>query len=750
MSSLPIFLRPSTRVIELDLTQRADVILSTTGATVAEFERGSLEPTYQSGIEEDFRRLYGQYANPTIGFGHDTCVTFMTQSGNLLVKRVTGTGAKYAGLSVVKDTPNDRVLLLPFAVGSSLDYKTLGDAQVFLLSMDSDLATGDKFTVDITDGSTVTATQEVTYAASHANTMTQIAASIQATLNTFSVGSSAAVYNEVNGNTSRTIVIRIANNVSLEFGDITATGFAATLDEGAKLFDILAENPGDWANDYGIRLSNINTGVRERYNLTFAGPIVTGSTITAVVNGETVTQTFATNSDATLAALAVKLAALDSINEAVVQTVAGGVDNDRTILIVAQQPGAAQLNISSVVVSGGSANPIAVTTKVMTGIAADNSFTLQVYSRANTNTDVESFTVSLPKQLSSRGYQQNISQVINQSSGKSYNIRVIQSALADTSMYKEDGSPLSVPSTITFLTGGDKGTKATSADIRQGWRTIDDRVQFPYSVMLNAGYTSITVQKEMAAIAEERSDCIAILDAPSDKQEAQTLRAYRLNELDIDTSYAAMYSPDVEYEDIKTGERRYIPPSGPIGATYAYSDRLTSFVGAPAGLNRGKITLATGLRYRYTNPEMEMLFSANINYIQDKPGSGPTVMGEETLQRKKTVLSSVHARRILNYIKTALVDGLDYVHFEPNTDYTRFNVRQLIDTVCLPMTNEDGNGGLYKYKGKCDRDNNTDEVIDADQLAVDVYLQITRVIKGILLRAILTRTGANFDEIIVA
>ena len=748
MSSLPVFLRPSTKTLEIDLTQRSSVILSTTGSVVGEFERGSLYPTYQDGLEESFRKLYGQLADPTISFAHDTCITFMTQSGNLLVKRVVGAGAKYAGITVMKDTAGKRLMMLPFAAGSDLDYKEIGSAKTILLQVDSDLATGDTFKMNITDGTTVTGTSTVTYATSHNNTMTQIAASIQTVLNTFSVGSTATVFNEVNGQNNKTIVIRPANNVSLDFDGIVASGFTATLLEDAKLFDILAENPGDWANDFGIRISEINLGIRERFNLTFAGPIVTGSTITAVVNGTTVTQAFATDSDTTLQELADKLVALPSINEAIVQEVPGGVDNDRTILIVAQLPGADKLSMTATV-SGGSANPIAVVTRLMTGVAADNSFTLEVFSRSNTNNAVETFVVSLPKQLSSRGFQQNIAQVVNESSNKSYNIRVVQAASANTNIYDTDGTPYSVPSTITFLGGGANGTKATSGDIRQGWRKIDDRVQWPYSVMLNAGYTSITVQKEMAAIAEERSDCIAILDAPSDKQEANTLRLYRLNELDIDTSFAAMYTPDVEYEDIITGERRFIPPSGPVGATYAYSDRLTSFVGAPAGLNRGKVTLATGLRFKYTIAEQELLYPEGINYIQDKPGVGPVVMAEETLQRKKSVLSSVHARRILNYIKTSLVDGLDYTHFEPNTDYTRFQVRQLIDSVCLPLTADDGQGGLYAYLGKCDKDNNPPAVIDADQLAVDTYLQITRVIKGILLRSILTRTGAKFEEIIL-
>ncbi len=266
--------------------------------------------------------------------------------------------------------------------------------------------------------------------------------------------------------------------------------------------------------------------------------------------------------------------------------------------------------------------------------------------------------------------------------------------------------------------------------------------------MLNAGYTQISVQKEMTAIARKRSDCMAILDAPSDKQRAQILQQYRLTELDIDDSYAAMYTPDVLIEDDITGEQRYIPPSGPIGATYAYSDRLTNGFGAPAGLNRGKVTLALGLRHVYTEAEQELIYPVGINYIAQIKGVGPAVMAEETLQFKTSVMSSVHARRVANYIKTGLVDGLDYTLFDPNTESTRFQAIQLGESICAPLKRGDGSGGLYDYFIKCDAENNTADVIDADQLAYDVGIKITRAIKGVGVRLFLTRTGADIEETI--
>jgi len=744
MTGLPIFLRPSVKITTLDLTQRVTVIEGTTGAIVGAFERGPVKPTYQSGLDEDFRRLYGLVADPTIGFGHDTATSFMTQSKQLLVNRVTK-DAKYSKLSVLKDNVNNSLFFVD-GPGTDNGYDAEGLESYYLITVDDDLVTANVISLDITDGNTVE-TATTTYAISHTNTWSAFAAAVQVTLNSFGVGSSATVLDP------HTILVRIAKTMTIEFSDyeVTLGTTQANTDiiENAHLFDVFAENPGKWANNYGIVIDNIDPGVRQRFRLTIAGPLINGNAISVNVNGTAVSTVYTTNSDTTLADFAAALDSNPDIESAEVESVPGASNNDRSILIIAKKPGNNTVVFDNLAVTGGATQVASVVTSVMTGVDPDHSFRLRVYERSNLNLPVETFTVSLRRQLNSMGYQQNIEHVVNRASTRSLNIRVLQTAESFTdSLYDEFGTPITVPTTVRYLRNGDDGLSVTSAEVRQGWLDIEDRVQYPVDVLLNAGYTAISVQKEMVALAERRSDCIAILDAPSDRQHAQDLRDYRMFELDIDSTYGAMYTPDVEIEDINTAERRYIPPSGPVGATYAYSDRLTQNIGAPAGLNRGKVTLAVGLRHIYTDPQEELLFPIGINVIKDRPKVGPVVMGEETLQSKKTVLSSVHARRILNRIKVGLADGLDYVLFDPNTEWTRIQATELGHTLLRPMTRGDGMGGLYDYRIVCDSRNNTPDVIDAEQLAYDVYLKIVQVIKGIHVRAILTRTGANFEELI--
>ena len=754
MTSLPIFLRPAVKINEIDLTQRVQVILSTICSVVGEFERGPLDPTYITGNLEYFTSRYGLIANPKLSFAHDTVTAAGTQTTNILVKRVVN-GARYSGATVLHDKDRKRILIDPYTVGRTTGY-TGGASEVSLLSFIGDLITANSFTVTVSDGTTSTVVGPIVYSTSNNQTLTNIAAALQTAINSFSTlaNGSVKVYSEVTGN-NRLIIIRHPTDASLSFTTPTvtlgATQTAVSLKTDGELFDVPAENPGKWSdNTYGIKLTNFDVGVRERFLFTMTQALVASNSFSVTINGTTVGPVvYATSSDSTLAAIAAAIAAHPDVGSATVQTVPGATDNDRSIVIVAKKPGPDKLVFTSPLITLGASQGVVTIDRTLTGVDVDNTFDLEVFSRANVNIPIEQFRVSLRTQSSSLGVPQNIAYVVNKASNKSVNIRIAQATGTDSTSFSlydaTTGDIATAPSTITWLRGGTDGTAATSADIRNGWTSIRDRTIYPFNVMLNAGYTAVSVQQHMVSLAEKRSDSIAVLDAPSDKQDLMSLRTHRLETLNIDSSFGAMYTPDVLIEDINTGEERYIPPSGPVGATYAYSDRLTNSMGAPAGLNRGQVKFALGLRYNYEEGDQELLMPIGINFIIDKKGNGPVVFAEETLQVKKTILSNVHARRILNFIKTGLTDGLEYMLFDPNNPQTRIRAVQLGDTICFPFKK---GGGLYDYRIKCDDENNTPDVINTNILAYDTFLKISRVIKGVYVRAVLTRTGVAFEEVI--
>lgn len=753
MTSLPIFLRPRVDSVEVDLTQRIKLILSTTAAVNGEFERGPIDkPHFNNGPLENFLAKYGEKANPQkYGFAHDTVTSFRRASSNTLINRVVGAGALHAGLSVIKET--NRLIGLPVIAGSAGGYTAEDLHDIILLKFAGDLITANSFTMSVTDGITVVPTTPVVFATSHNNTMNNIAAAIQAAMNTgFSAtDGSATVYSELSGN-NRIILIRPPRNLSLSFFGaavtLGATQTTASIVTDAKLVDLLAENPGDWGNDYGYKFTNFDPGTRQRVRLTFSQALVALNEFNISINGTPITPvTYATSSDATMAAIAAAIQASPDVVSATVESVAGSISNDRSILVVAQVPGPDKIALTGALVTLGASQAIVVTTEVLKGVEPDHTFTIEIFNRSNVTKPVERFKVSFREQTDSLGFPQNIDYVVNKSSKRSINIRAAQTAVTKVSgfsLFDATGALPTVPTNVLFFTGGDDGVAVTSADIRAGWNKMADRTYYPTNLLLNAGYSSIAVMQTMVELARARSDCLAILDCPFDKLLAEDYRRFRLEEMNIDDSNGAIYGPYVEIEDEKTGARRLIPPSGAIGAVYADNDKLTKQLGSPFGLNRGKVRFITGLSHYYTEGEQELLHPNQCNFIIDKPGVGPVVMSERTLQYKESVLQAVHARRIVNMIKVGLADSLEYIIGDNNTKGTRYRALSLGDTLLKPIKT---GGGLYYYAQRCNEINNTDDVIDAEILAYDVYVQVVRVIRGVALRTILLRTGVKMEEV---
>ena len=764
-SAAPFFLRPRVALQEFDLTEQLLADQSTIAAVTGTFNRGPLVPTYTAGRVERFRELYGNVADPTLSFAHDTCQNFLTGSSNLLVNRIVN-DAKYAGSHVFMD--NDvvrgaRLLRLPITVGGVTDASVAGP-QPFLIKLDGVIGVGDTFTANVTDGATATAVSQA-FSTNHSTTMTNFAVLMEAALNGFSTIADGRVSVFVEtyeiAATSYTLVVEPPSDADLSVNTLVIAGGASSpnatvLDSSTNwLFTTIAENPGEWANDYGIKVAEINAGLRERYKLTFAAALNAGNVFTMSINSVSVAPvTFATDSDTTMAAIATAIAAHASVRSATVTTIAGTTDNDREIIIEAEVPGEDQITLELADISGGVAVSVGIT-HVLKGQASDGSIFLEVYDRSNPFFPVERHQFSTFSVVDGNGVQLKYTSNINADSGGSDSIRLRVNPLLETeagfstalSTMLDASFDLQTDSVI-YMGGGANDTFVTTAQLVTGLEVLNNRSKYPLSLMLNAGITDISFQQALTVLCEDRKDCTAILDLPTEQQSSgQVARDYRLYDMNIDSSYAALYTPDLFILDKGTSERRFVPPSGHVGSAYVFNDASANKWSAPAGLTRGKIRQVLKLRYEYAPADEDLMHPNGINAIIDKVGYGPTIWGEETLQYKRSALSSVHIRRLMNLIEVTIADGVELFFWEGNTEFTRFRAKQLADGVLSPIHRRDG---LYDYRTVCNEDNNTDEVIDNDAMALDVYVKPVRAIKGIILRAIITKTGVSFSEVITS
>lgn len=269
-----------------------------------------------------------------------------------------------------------------------------------------------------------------------------------------------------------------------------------------------------------------------------------------------------------------------------------------------------------------------------------------------------------------------------------------------------------------------------------------------------------SVANKLVDFAENtRKDCMAILDVPrpllvSGKDskvidlEGKTFTQNIYNPLKdlagFNSNYTAMYANWVKVQDLFTNRRIWIPFSGYAAAIYARSDATANPWSAPAGLNRGSFNVLD-IALNPNQKQRDRFYELSVNPVVFFSGDGFTVMGQKTLQTKPTAFDRINVRRLFLTLERAVSRTLKYFVFEPNTEFTRTRLKNVITPIFELAKNTEG---LYDYLIVADERNNTPEVIDNNELIVDIYIKPVRTAEFILVNFIATRTGQNFQELL--
>lgn len=550
----------------------------------------------------------------------------------------------------------------------------------------------------------------------------------------------------------RSIVITLPETLdSLEIsGSIAESTVTVTVQENAKVLDIYAQNPGAWASNseegLGIKITNIDNGINQRIRLSISQAIAEGNTFEGVLSvgsnsWNCAPVDFATSSDNTLKLIAESIQACMDENigvggSATVEEVTGGVENDRNILIIA--PNASiKMEVTDAQFTGGTTQPVVTISQIIPNTPSKEIFTLSVYSRESINLPIESWEVSFKKQLDANGNQMFIEDRINSGAYESENIRVVS--------YTNDFSKLAELNTIQWLGGGDDGYLPTTGQIVEGWNEFEDPEKITVRILINAGYASPVIHQTMAAIAKRRRDCVALLDMPSQSQSTQAAMNYRQYEMNVNTSYAALYSPDILVFDEVSGMDAYIAPSGYAAAQICFTERTRAIYWAPAGLNRGICDGAKGVRYKYGEGDRDLLEPLQINPIRDMGTNGIAIFGEYTTQTAADPLRDLHVRLMCNNIEIAMTDALAYKLFEPNDEYIRSVMALEADAYLKPI--QDGRG-LRDYRVVSDITKENPAEVDAGVGVLSIYLKPVSSLKFIRLNSYILGSGVEFEEVI--
>jgi uncharacterized protein len=252
------------------------------------------------------------------------------------------------------------------------------------------------------------------------------------------------------------------------------------------------------------------------------------------------------------------------------------------------------------------------------------------------------------------------------------------------------------------------------------------------------------VQLAMIAHCELMSDRVAILDPPPGLR-PQQLANWRQNTAGYDSKYATLYWPWVRVMDPLSGKPIQVPPSGHVAGIWARNDDTRGVHKAPANeVLRGAIDLQGSL----TRGEHDLLNPLGVNCIRSFPGQGIRIWGARTLS-SDAEWRYLNVRRLFNYVEKSILNGTNWVVFEPNDEYLWGSVRRTINMFLRRVWRS---GALFgrtpeqAFYVKCDEENNPEENRDAGILTIDVGIAPVKPAEFVVFRLSQYSEGAALDE----
>jgi hypothetical protein len=361
-------------------------------------------------------------------------------------------------------------------------------------------------------------------------------------------------------------------------------------------------------------------------------------------------------------------------------------------------------------------------------------FTVSVFDTTQSvDTPVEQFQCTLMPFTDTSGIECELEERINPFSQY---IQVVNNTLALPAVPPVTSEP------PTLMKGGDSGTAPTQFDIAQAYQVFLNKQLYEINTLINGGHATPTVQKAMDTLAQTRWDSVAMLDVPSSQQQFQPAINYRKLTLNLNSSYSALFCPDVLEADLINGKQQYVPFSGWAAALCARTDRVANPSFSIAGLNRGLVDVLK-TRYTYDDGQATQLFKAQVNYTRTFVGQGIALWEQQTLQAKQSALSWLSVRRIVNVMKTAIYKFLLYSLQEPNDDFTG---RQIVGACTQYLQSIKDARGISDFAVVSDASNNSAAMLNSGIRRVTVIITPVIPIHEIQLQMVINKQGVSFKE----
>jgi len=189
------------------------------------------------------------------------------------------------------------------------------------------------------------------------------------------------------------------------------------------------------------------------------------------------------------------------------------------------------------------------------------------------------------------------------------------------------------------------------------------------------GFTSYEVINAGFTYAESHrnglGDAFFIADVPATISNADEVKEFVTDHRfhPSNSGYGAFYFPWINARDqLAKGQNAKVslPPSGFIAGVYARIDSVRGVWKAPARTEAG-ILGHQGLTVNLSNMDQGVINLAGVKALRTFPGYGTVVRGSRTASRE-IEWRYVPVRRMANFPKSSIYDGIQWVVFEPNEE----------------------------------------------------------------------------------
>ncbi|MDB5678520.1 phage tail sheath family protein [Sphingomonas bacterium] len=238
-----------------------------------------------------------------------------------------------------------------------------------------------------------------------------------------------------------------------------------------------------------------------------------------------------------------------------------------------------------------------------------------------------------------------------------------------------------------------------------------------------------TVAKEVYEHCERSKFRFAVID-PHKSSADVSLITPRDN---WDTEYAAFYYPWIGVADLRSGQKKMVPPGGHVLGLYARTDVTRGVWKAPAN---DTLSGVFDLEYLVNDQMQQMLNPNGVNAIRKFPGRGIRVWGARTLS-SNSLWKYVSVRRLFIFLERSIYEGTQWVVFEPNDERLWERVK---DTIRLFLRTQWRNGALMgvtedqAFTIACDRSTMTQDDILNGRLICEIGIAPVRPAEFVVFR----------------